>query len=118
MNEQLQVQLAAILKAMQGAAQEYGPQALQLTLEVRRWDAIGTIVLGLLAFACGVFVGSHVKRLWKEDGPAEIGAPLAVLTLCCWVVAGFCLLDIWNWVAVFRPDFALAHDVLAKLAGN
>lgn len=115
MNEQLQAQLADILKAMQGAAAEYGPKALQLALEVRRWDAIGTIVLGLLLLAFGLFVASHVKRLWKNDGPAEIGAPLGVLTLCLWVAAGFYLLNIWNWVGVFRPEIALARDLLVKI---
>ena len=39
MNEQLQTQVADILKAMQDGAAQYGPQALHLALEVRRWDA-------------------------------------------------------------------------------
>lgn len=138
MNEQLQSQLAEILKAMKGAVEQYGPEAMQLALEVRRWDAVNRLTTGIVLLLIAYFGFRFVLKLYRREIKAFSEAkaadiernrysslepiqPYLILIGGGVVAAGLSyegltrMLYIWHWVALFRPEFAFAHDLLLKV---
>lgn len=157
MNE-LEATVGDILKALKDGAEQYGPQALDVALALKRVEGIGVLAVGLL---CLLGLIPLMWWTWKKIRPPtrtpEIAARIAELEKVGWrgrsnseddelaalkygainfqnptglayllafipaaVLAGYAtpLLNVWNWVAAFRPDLALAHDVLLKLTGQ
>lgn len=127
MNEKLQDFALDLVKSLQQAAVQYGPEALQLVLNLRRLDALAQLASGLIAVAV-VFlffkVFQYLQCRWtlKEISENDMEIPLGVAYMAlvlgiigCSIWAISDLLDFWNWVGVFRPDLAIAHDIYEKV---
>ena|ERR1700733_3041603 len=119
-------QITTILKGLQGLAVQYGPAAYQAVLAMRRIDALQPLVTGLIAL---IILAITLKYFFRElslanksDWTDSIHGVAVFITgfvgLCCAVTVMFTLLDVWNWIGVFRPDLALAHDILIKVTSS
>lgn len=72
MNQELQKQLAQILGAMQDAVRTYGPDALNLALNVRRFEGAGQLLAGLAQVLIPLLLLSWV---WRRFGRAPKQTP-------------------------------------------
>lgn len=72
MNQELQKQLAQILGAMQDAVQTYGPDALNLALNVRRFEGAGQLLAGLAQVLIPLLLLGWV---WRRFGRAPKQTP-------------------------------------------
>lgn len=136
MNPELQSILAKILGAMQQGLTEYGPKALEMALEVQRWGCTGRVAAGLILLAFTIWgIPRALKTFWKEmekfdemrktlanryDTPTPVIPVLwavgsvIVLTLTS-INALIYLLNIWNWVGIFRPDITFAYGLMQRV---
>lgn len=69
MNDQLQTTISDILRALQEGAQQYGPKALEVALQLKRLEGIGDLLSGL-AGAVGLAIIARI--LWKIFAPRPI----------------------------------------------
>jgi len=121
----------------------HGPQAVDLAAQVVQVNGFGQVAIGAFALAIAVSVavaalrllrlalrleGERKARVQDRSGaalypsansePAWVGLLVSgVIGTGALIVALNCLLDVWAWVAIFNPKLALAHQVLAKVAG-
>lgn len=120
MNDRLQTALAQILDQLQGAASQYGPQAVQTLLAATRFDGLQNILYGIGFLAIAALCLYQARRLhriksgWSQE--QEFGV------IACWVFGVLATIgslatlgNVWNWVAVFNPVLALAHYLIAKV---
>lgn len=155
MNDQLQTQLAEILKAMKQGAEQYGPQTLEVAIRIKQVDSITEIVHGLIGLLILLAVVWVVKRQYRpaprtpenlarishlkdmgygrrsiaQDRELErLTGEFTLIEHPEWLFAVFPLtfaglfaiklLNVWNWVGLFQPQLALAHDLFVKLTSR
>jgi hypothetical protein len=139
----IQFNVDAALAKLGELVTKHGPQAIDLAAQVIRVNAIGEIIVGVavasIAMASSIAAAKVclpkwaerrvVYRAWLDDMTGKIRMPRddgfgwmmgAGMTwglsgIATLVVALPCLLNVWNWVAIFSPKLALAHTILAKI---
>jgi len=109
-----------LLDKLTTLAEKYAPQVYQTAIDVVQVQAIGEICLSLLCLLVLYLSWQKILKLYKQgffDDTDEAACVIScVLGLSMTFVIGlfslFSLCDIWNWVALFNPDLALAHKIL------
>lgn len=105
--------------------QQYGPQVVDLAMNVYRIQAAQELVL---AFFCLLYMIAYLTCIcrflprvvhWVEDKDTEGGA---FLTVAVTVVGGFgavaslfvipALVNVWNWIGLWHPEVLMAKQVL------
>jgi len=112
-----------ITKTVSVAAHQYGPQTIDLVLGVERVMGLEGIIVGILflilaSLALYVCLNPLKHTMFYSDG-----GPTPAIMLYFVPVIGYCialgnLLYVWNWVAVFYPQVAIAHDIIVKLTST
>lgn len=124
MNE-ITEQVVGLLTRIEAGILDVAPEALDLAVNVVRLDAVGELIVGFVTLVIGIvsvfwgikllnqYKGSVDKYGFGGDDFKQISG-IVLLTfssipLINFMVAWF---DIWNWVALFSPEFALAKQIL------
>ena len=118
----------AALAKLEALVAQHGPQAVDTAAEVVRVGAIGDLIVGAGCAVATALIWRTLHRVsttrWKETdvfddpmGPFPMIALLAAGFLSCVTTIGALegLLDVWNWVALFNPKLALAHQILSRV---
>lgn len=120
-------QALELLKHFEELTRQFAPDVIDMAANVVLVSAINNIVFGgLVAIVLAILtfkLGNGLSRLylkWQEkDKWFDVDlANVITWSLCLIVILGcffsslFNLLDLWNWVALFKPHLALAHKIL------
>ncbi len=115
--------------AQQGAVKvgetiiQYSPDVANAFLAIVRIEGLAKLIPSILILvACCVFYRSFI-RMWKwalsryhYSIDRHLFACIASAIICVFVIhALFCILNIWNWVAIFEPKLWLAKQLVDKL---
>lgn len=111
------------------------PQAWQALLKIEQFQGMQYIAYGILDLVAGllglVLTIIYTPKLWKwaEGNEASsfradggyfflafliIAAIIVATTIFLFSAIGW-LSNIWNWIMVFHPDIAIAHDLYVKV---
>ena len=116
-----------LLDKFEALATQYTPEVIDAAEAAVRVTAISNLVYGVIAIAtaCGTcFLATKATSFFikrrEEDGPWsdwEIGivlsAIIGVVSGTVFTLSGVTgLFSLWNWVAIFNPQLALAHKIL------
>jgi hypothetical protein len=121
--------IAKSLELANVTAQKYGPMAWETMLLLKRIEGIQALIPGIICFVAAPVAAYILRRHWKTakaaydgygyfdltDTNPAIVLPCAAITFFGSAAAIIRLLDMWNWVAVFYPELAIAHDILEKV---
>jgi hypothetical protein len=130
----IQFNVDQALQKLGELVQQHGPQAINLAAQVVRVDGLSSIVRGAGMAILGAGLGyaayrtarasirENCKDILEQNVGLAVGsafgaAALAIGTALLAINAYADLADPWNWVALLNPKLALAHQVLAKIAG-
>ncbi len=133
-----------LTKYMTQIAQQYGPKAWEIVCGVKRMESLGELLWGLcwvIMFCVSMWVGGSMRRWYKKCEAEELAkTPEEHLTekqkterfndKMCYMIAytiylfvsialfggnmaGY-IFNIWNWIGVFDPGIAIAHDIMQK----
>ena len=108
------------LDKLTALSEKYAPKIYETALTVVQVQAVGELVLSA---TCLIFMYWLVKKALKlkaQDFFDEYDEALTVITIILGgsaiivtsVCSLCCLFDVWNWIAVFNPELALANKVL------
>lgn len=103
----------------------YGPKAWEVMLQLKQIEGAQNLVWGALLFLLAIAVlvsGHHIGKVLVKKAPyghddADYYFPLTIsvilgffISLSAWAF----LFNVWNWIALFWPELAIAHDVMEK----
>ena len=101
-------------------AEKYTPQVYQTAVNVVQIQAMGKLCLSalfllVLYFSCQKILKLHKQGFFDDKDEAAcviscIFGISAALVTGAYSLAN--LFDVWNWVALFKPDLALAYKIL------
>lgn len=101
------------------------PEVLEITLAVIRWTGASHLIGGVVALVISYVLIRLAVPLYRksvgtkdpwEATDQEVGAVfLGLGGALSGVGAMVLLLNVWNWVAVFSPQLALARQVITKV---
>jgi len=115
-----------LLDKLETLAEKYTPETIDAALAAVSVSGIGDILFGVFGLV-GIAVASKpIRKLINymhqkdKDEPYELWdlglcptwATYSLVTLPLSIAAICNLLDIWNWVAIFQPKLALAHQIM------
>lgn len=132
MNDLLQQKVVEILTQFQEgvsstltAAGKAAPHVVEYAIRVKFYDGLGSIVGGFIALFFLILIlgimyrhrAAIIDSFEYCDAPhVSAGAVFFGLGAVILIFPAFgLLLDTWNWVAVFDPKIALAHDLFEKV---
>lgn|ERR1043166_1341375 len=136
MNDVFTQKVVEILGQLQSAvgnvaalAGKAAPQVVEYALKVKVYEGISSLVEGLLALLFAIIVLTTMYRKRKAVieafDYANDNPPVIIATIVFAVLSGIALItgvitvcDTWNWVAVFDPKIALAHDIVQRVMGQ
>jgi large-conductance mechanosensitive channel len=124
MNE-ITEQVVDLLTRIEAGLIDVAPEALDLAVNVVRFDAIGELIVGVITLIIGavaVFWGIKLLNQYKgsidkygfseEDHKQFFGMVLLFISSIPVILFMVSWFNIWNWVALFNPEFALAKQIL------
>ena len=122
----LEKKIVDILTQLQNAVVSYAPKAWQIAIAVKRVDCLQSLILGIALLVIAgwplrLLVIKMIGRLQEDnlDAAGFFGGIFGgVAFLVCSVGAAVLLLNVWNWIGVFDPSFALMHDLYRKVMGQ
>ncbi len=107
---------------------KYGPVAWETMLTLKRIEGIANLFYGLKLITIGVVIVTLVYWIGNKIASTidnEIdklccrfiptGIALAIMMAVCIGPGLMWLTSIWNWIAVFYPELAIAHDIMTKV---
>lgn len=115
-----------MLDKIEAIAENYAPEVSELALQAVRVSAIGELLYGLISiisvpviFVVGTRAAAFFKEKKKEDGMYsswEVGIGMSfictIIGCSVFAISGIqVLFNVWNWVAIFSPELALAHQI-------
>lgn len=110
-----------------GQFQSLAAPGLDLAIRIVRVEAISDLVFGAIGALVTVLTiriakGRYRSHMAEHQGDDLIDVPHIVLPAALIIIfaaayAGHGLLNVWNWVALFDPELALAHKLITKVAG-
>lgn len=128
MSESLDSTLSEIVAkaagALEQAATQYGPDAVELALAVGRIAAIKEILLGILVSIAALVSAWLTKKgaqwAWKQPEEEWQVSPIptfaiigpGVSAVALFLIAMDKLLQIHAWVGIFRPEIYLAYEAI------
>ena len=109
-----------LLDKLTTLTEKYAPQVYQTAVDVVQIQAVGEICLSLFCLFSLYFCWRKILKLQKQgffDDKDEFICILSVIfgissTLVMGMYSVCYLFDIWNWIALFNPELALAHKIL------
>lgn len=114
-----------ILVEMVNSFNQISPKVLNIAVEITRINSLQWLIgggLGLLILS-GVFA-YLANFAWKKlnvkyDERAQVLFIFSiVLSGTSALFAGINLFNVWNWIGVFNPTLALAHEILNQVTGQ
>ena len=114
------VAVATILNELHTAAVTMASPVWKDALLSIQIDSAGSIVFGILCGVIGFFFYRQTSREYKNtpDGSIAGLCILYGLVTAIFTIISFCnLVDVWNYVALVRPDIWLAHVAVNKITG-
>ena len=127
MSKDIETKTVELLDKLDALATQYTPEVIDGATTAVTVTAFGNLLYGLLGLlACyGLWWlaknATEYCRKKKDDGGfmSNWEIPLAISFMGGGVACGalavssvFALFDLWNWVAIFNPQLAMAHRVL------
>ena len=104
-------------KVVIDAIDQYGSQAIEAVLWVVRIDAIQTLVVAL--FWCILFIfifkksfDNKFRQTIKQNGMHEVWFISMVVCTFLWFIKAAPLINVWNYVAVVKPEIYLVKQVV------
>ena len=101
---------------------DVAPAALDMVLAVVRVDAISALIGGLVAMVVGIVVGLFGRKLLREsynapyrgseDWKEPVGMICSLIPIATTIGFLATWFNIWNWIAVFQPELALAKQII------
>ena len=113
--------LQEMIDGISSLANEYGPGAVDLTMDTVRLAGFGPLAIGFFCLFLAIFSIKYVVHFGKLASEARYGkeGPPAFMVVVCGATAFVCVasqpfttLYFWNYVAAFYPEAYLAHKVL------
>jgi len=109
-----------LLDKLATLAEKYTPQVYQTAVNVVQIQAIGELCLSALFLFVLYFSCKSVLKLHKQGFFDDIDEAACVISCIFGISAALAtgayslsnLFDVWNWVALFKPDLALAYKIL------
>ena len=116
-----------ILDKLEALTTQYAPDVVEQATHAVVVTGVSNLVNSIVGFAALYYawlatsklVSFFVRRKEAEGywSDWEIGYTLAYITgvLTCYTIAMasvWPIFDVWNWVAIFNPELAMAHKIL------
>ena len=126
-SKQVWAHIDKVAAALQQQLTAHGPQAWQLLLTIKRVESaawlgggvlclIGAYISYRLCRACIHFAKTANHPEYDLASIGILGSFLLGLTAVMGAFAGLSnLLDVWNWVGTFAPQYAIAHEIAVKI---
>ena len=127
MGDVLQAKVVDLLNGLSQGIGKYGPEALDLMLQGVYWHSLFSLVIGgvlLAVFVVQLVVFFKKTMPWacRDDVSDEAGSLAVTINgfvgLAVLVVSSCLLFNIWNWIGVYSPKVALAHQIIEMLTGS
>ena len=123
MSKNVEEKAVELLDRLDNLVTQYAPEVYGTAVEVVRMSGLTEIVWGLFGICFMIMAFLLVKWLWRvverDDDPTEmemgflvIGGVLSLFLTVGGIIHAAGLFHLWNWVAVFDPELALARKVL------
>jgi len=104
------------------AAGKAAPQMLDYAIRITHWDGIQNVLVGFFLLLLASIGISIFVRKWEAICNLSHDDELCLLcffggvAILGTLIGALCLLlDVWNWVAIYDPKVALAHQLLQKV---
>jgi len=113
----------AVLDKLDALATQYTPDVVNGAVTAVKVTAVSNLVWGAIGLACFFAIWWMARRTLayyrcKEnfnDGDVVLSTCAGIGLIICGIFAlttAFSLFETWNWVAIFNPKLALAHQIL------
>lgn len=103
-------------KVVIDAIDQYGSQAIEAVLWVVRIDAIQTLVVALFWFILFIFIFKKsfdkFRQAIKQNDTPEVWFISMVVCVFLWFIKAAPLINVWNYVAVVKPEIYLVKQVV------
>lgn len=103
-------------KVVIDAIDQYGSQAIEAVLWVVRIDAIQTLVVALFWFILFIFIFKKsfdkFRQAIKQNDTPEVWFISMVVCVFFWFIKAAPLINVWNYVAVVKPEIYLVKQVV------
>jgi hypothetical protein len=131
--DKVQEYMAMLLNFSKGLVAQYGDTAWQTILALKRIDAAQDLVFGAASLAPIALIWYGVSKVYAYDKKQNEGKESfrqdwfgtgmssvvgALLTAFFGMGFVFTWLDVWTWIALFKPELAIAHDMWLKVVGK
>lgn len=112
-----------LFSSAESLVNKYGPTVVDTVLWVTRIEALNKLAIGFIALAVLIFL---VKKLftWANSGDPEVYENEGLIVvgvvlggfgaIVSFIVACIMLLNIWNYVAVVKPELYLTKKAVDK----
>jgi hypothetical protein len=124
--------LQHLLEQIQNTVVHFTPIAWQILCNIKRIDSLNDIIGGLIAGGVAITLGRYVKSLCRwvlkvsendSDGFSTFCAGTFAIAVYLVGIASaifsiYTLTNIWEWVGIFYPGLAIAHDLYIKAVGS
>jgi len=109
--EGLEAKAVELLDKLEKITITLAPQALDIAEGCMRVSGLQEVITGLIVLAISSLISYKTS---KKDYDGYDPAPTFIYFICTGAaVVGFCcVLDIWNWIAIFNPKLAIANKLL------
>ena len=122
----LEEKLVEMLDKINSSIIDIAPKAYELMLNVKQAESIAYLLLGFVMLAASTtlaYLWFRNYRYAEAKAKESIGGywpepcvVLAVVVVFLFVPSTICMLhnilDVWNWIGAFKPELALAKDIL------
>lgn len=123
MSKNVEEKAVELLDKLDNLVTQYAPEVYSTAVDVVRMSGINSLVWGILGaifIATAFLIAVRITRMiLRDEEPTEIEGgfiAVGVITGLFLSISGLIhvtnLFKLWNWVAVFDPELALARKVL------
>lgn len=136
--DQLEAKLVELIEAIESGVVDYGPEALQLILNVMRVEAVGEVIMTLIGVVImavfGVIFARSARRYAEiasqmGDGPysskldreyGTTGFKMMLSGIVAFVATLVLLIEasIWSFAGAFWPELRLAREIIDRVLGG
>ncbi len=112
----------ALVEKYDALATQLAPEAMDLALQATQVSGAGYIITGLVLLSMWtalMVVAWKIKPESDIDDKYVTKMLLMIIASVGLLVPGFLMtIDLWNWVAIWRPDLALTNDIINSLGSK
>jgi uncharacterized protein YacL len=100
------------------------PKAYEATKTVVKYNALQSLVYGFVGLVTGLLLigGGYFfgKGSLKDETPFRFMSSLvaSIVGFIMTISSVLNLIELWNWIAVFEPEIAVAREVLQRTVGG